>query len=600
MTKRKSLPRTEGENPEAVTPWTSWIPWRAERSEASETSASPTNESSEEPGPIPDINPSPDEVQSGTEVPSTTPPSLRTIRARMLTKPIPALARSSQTKPSTGSDPAKQNDKRPPSLVLPTLDEILSRPPRVWAPRPGLWTRTMGAMNAYLFPRTARDESHQSTPSGDFSRQFESGSNVPHLHAEHERAMPRAYSALGKDPDRRRHLYAGVRRVVVIGVHGWFAQSIFKSVIGAPVGTSQRFASMMAASVRHQFQEAGFPLEEDSVTILAPQHDGRVDERTERFFEEIVQNPKSLQAIQEADALLIASHSQGAVVATLLLDRLIEEALLDPERTRTCVLSMCGVYQGPFVHLQKSLASSYINYFETGAARELFEFQASDSAVSVQHRDAYERILQNGVKMVHIGSLDDNVVPMYSALYSSVAHPSILRAVYIDGMAFPETDFLIRLVLLCVAVRNNGFHDYNLLTLLSASVAGSLYGGLGHSLIYDEPNVYDFATRYLFDTQSPARTGATNIPLTAARHSAQRWNPYDLPWALRGLLDDKTIEMFFKEDIQEVIKDYAHWNPTSKPLRDLRWRLAPVRTLTIPDQTEPQAPTEHSRGMSKL
>ncbi|WFD00600.1 hypothetical protein MYAM1_003351 [Malassezia yamatoensis] len=518
----------------------------------------------------------------------------------MLTKPIPALARSSQAKSSTEDDPAKQLDRRVPSLVLPTLDEILSRPPRAWAPRPGLWTRTVGAMNAYLFPKTARDASRISTVHSDSSILMRNESNATHLYAEHEQAMPRAYSALGKVPDRRRHRYYGVQRVVVIGVHGWFAQSIFKSVIGAPVGTSMRFASMMAASVRRQFQEAGFPLEEDSVTIIAPQHDGRVDVRTDRFFDEIVQDPKSLQAIQEADALLIASHSQGAVVATMLLDRLIQEALLDPQRTRTCVLSMCGVYQGPFVHLQKSLASSYINYFETGAARELFEFQAYDSTVSTQHRDAYGRILAKGVKMVHIGSLDDNVVPMYSALYCSVAHPSILRAVYIDGVAFPETDFLIRLVLLCVAVRNNGFHDHNLLILLSASVAGSLYGGLGHSLIYDEPSVYDFATRYLFDTQSPARTGATNIPLTASRYSAQRWNPYDLPWALRGLLDDQTISRFFQEDIREVIQDYAHWNPTSKPLKDLRWRLAPVRTLPIADETETQAPTEPTRGLSKL
>ena len=84
------------------------------------------------------------------------------------------------------------------------------------------------------------------------------------------------------------------------------------------------------------------------------------------------------------------------------------------------------------------MTSSYLSYFETDAARELFDFQASDSVVSIPHRAAYRRILAAGVKCVHIGSVDDNVVPLYSALFSCAAHPSILRAVYVDGIAFPQ------------------------------------------------------------------------------------------------------------------------------------------------------------------
>ncbi len=39
-------------------------------------------------------------------------------------------------------------------------------------------------------------------------------------------------------------------------------------------------------------------------------------------------------------------------------------------------------------------------------------------------------------KMVYIASLNDQVVPLYSGLFTNVNHPLILRAVYIDGDAY--------------------------------------------------------------------------------------------------------------------------------------------------------------------
>ncbi|WFD03498.1 hypothetical protein MOBT1_002189 [Malassezia obtusa] len=563
-----------------------WVPWRSSTPNAPPEVDGP---------PIPNPEPAPEDVPSGTEKP-TQP---RMIKARMRTVPLPALAKASKSNASEAAP------TRVPSLVLPSFDDTFARPPRVWAPRAGIWERTVGALNAYFFPKGSQNDRRPRLTTA-LPKQPQHGTAAPHLHAEHEQAMPRAYRVLGDDRTGATRGYKRAKKVVVLGVHGWFAQSIFKNVIGPPVGTSMRFATMMAGSVREHFSEAGCPLPTDAVTIIAPQHDGRVEERTRRFFEEIVQNDEWVQALRDADALMVAAHSQGAVVATLLLDQLLREGVVDAKRTRIGVLSMCGIYQGPFVHLQSSLASSYIHYFETGAARELFEFQTSDSPVSQKHRAAYEANLAAGVKMVHVGSIDDNVVPLYSALYASAAHPSVLRAVYIDGVAFPKTDFLISLIILCVAVRNCGFHDHNLLTLLSASVAGSLYSGLGHSLIYDEPAVYTLATRFLFETNSPQSSGAAQIPLVTTPFAAQRWNPYELPWGLRGLLEDETIHYFFRDDITEVVQDYRLWQPTSKPLKDLQWRLSPMRTVPIPEARPPTADPDASRaemperGLSKL
>lgn len=235
------------------------------------------------------------------------------------------------------------------------------------------------------------------------------------------------------------------------------------------------------------------------------------------------------------------------------------------------------------MHLKSALTSSYINYFETAAAKELFEFQSSESVISGQLQSKYRAILAAGAKVVHVGAMDDNVVPLYSALYSAAAHPSILRAMYVDSSAYPRRDFLVMLLVLCVAVRNCGFHDHNLLSLLSASVAGSLYTGLGHSVLYDDPAVYGLATRYLFETYSPTTSGAADIPLVTMPFAPQRWNSYELPWSMRGLLEDKVIQHFFQYDIHAVVRDFTSWRPSGRQLKELQWRLSPLRTVKLPE-----------------
>jgi hypothetical protein len=51
------------------------------------------------------------------------------------------------------------------------------------------------------------------------------------------------------------------------------------------------------------------------------------------------------------------------------------------------------------------------------------------------------------VKMVYIASLNDQVVPLYSGLFTAASHPLILRALYIDGDAYQYVSgFLKRIV----------------------------------------------------------------------------------------------------------------------------------------------------------
>lgn len=97
-----------------------------------------------------------------------------------------------------------------------------------------------------------------------------------------------------------------------------------------------------------------------------------------------------------ADAIFIATHSQGCIASTQLLDRLISDGHINTGKNweavaragdlydftprkapqRLCLLGLCGVHHGPLYWLNTStVVNPYITYFESHAARELFEFQ---------------------------------------------------------------------------------------------------------------------------------------------------------------------------------------------------------------------------------
>lgn len=113
-------------------------------------------------------------------------------------------------------------------------------------------------------------------------------------------------------------------------------------------------------------------------------------------------------------------------------------------------------------------------------------------------------------KTVYIASLNDQVVPIYSGLFTAASHPRILRALYIDGDAYqyvvinhtaPErsqcadrsycssSDFLSNLLVLLLRVMNSGLSDGGLLNHLSEATAGTL-SGVGHSTVYEELATY--------------------------------------------------------------------------------------------------------------
>lgn len=149
----------------------------------------------------------------------------------------------------------------------------------------------------------------------------------------------------------------------------------------------------------------------------------------------------------------------------------------------TTVAAMAGINLGPFYHLPTSIL--------TGAAKELFEFQKSESAVSKKYIQALRTVLAHHVRLLFVGSIDDQLVPLESSTFSNIHHPYIFRAVFIDGRVHAP-DFLSHLVGFAMKLRNIGISEHGLIRELSVPLAGNLYNGEGHSRIYDDNAVYEY------------------------------------------------------------------------------------------------------------
>lgn len=134
--------------------------------------------------------------------------------------------------------PTPRESDAPQSLVLPSFEDTFDRPPRSWPPKIGPWERLQAAVATALTGTPPRNISQLNrslkTDKTPALAPSNSGAAAPHLHNEHESSMPRTFSVLGT----RRAGPGGcadVKRVAIIGVHGWFAQSLIKTVMGPPM-----------------------------------------------------------------------------------------------------------------------------------------------------------------------------------------------------------------------------------------------------------------------------------------------------------------------------------------------------------------------------
>ncbi|KAJ3756772.1 hypothetical protein EV360DRAFT_47409 [Lentinula raphanica] len=506
----------------------------------------------------------------------------------------PDALKKEKSKATTKSGTSTPAPPPPPNLVLPTWEDTFLTLPRSWVPEQYLPTTnsTTGGLGTTL-GKTMRYMSGMLL-----------GADTDLLARERQKLrellnwgqnLPRAWEALIAQEEIRKDVTKGCKKVVVIGIHGWFPGAVMRSMLGEPTGTSPKFVNMMEQALE-EFQST-HGVKFDKVTKIPLEGEGTIDRRVEKLYSNLLSNESWVEDLHRADVVFVATHSQGSVVSTHLLDRLIRdrhirttknaasEPILDlgtnmiplpPQRV--CCLCLCGIHLGPLRYLSSSsLLQPYIQqYFESAAARELFEFQNTESDVSKAYVRALQNVLHNEVKMVYVASLNDQVVPIYSGLFTSASHPLILRALYIDGDAYHSSDFLTNLLVLLLRVLNCGLSDSGLIAHLSEATAGSL-SGIGHSTAYEEQSTFSLAVDYLF----LANNGFEDHPDLIVEHfnASHEMNDYEIPWALRDLIADEKVAHHFSREITQLRDAFRDWHPKTTILRDIKRKLQPIQRL---------------------
>ncbi|KAK4456799.1 hypothetical protein QBC42DRAFT_350993 [Cladorrhinum samala] len=356
-----------------------------------------------------------------------------------------------------------------------------------------------------------------------------------------------------------------IKKAIAIGVHGLFPANYLRPMIGQPTGTSIKFANHSAEAIRRWADSHG--CQDCEIEKVALEGEGKIGERVENLWKLLL---NWIDQIRSADLILIGCHSQGVPVSIMLLAKLIEMGVVTGAKVGVC--AMAGVSLGPFPDYTRS-SMGYL----MGSAAELWAFADPQSEVSQRLEASVKAVLAYGARITYIGSIDDQLVPLESAIYAPAHHPYIFRAAFIDGRIHAP-DFIAHLVGFALKLRNLGVSDHGLIKELSTPLAGSLYSGEGHSRLYDDPQVYDLALMHALETTDVVAAQECEVKRTGVAGATTPNNPYLLPWIMRGLLEEDFVKTDLSDETAELVRQFDDWKPVTKALKDVKYRLEAVRS----------------------
>ncbi|KAE9963579.1 hypothetical protein BLS_009147 [Venturia inaequalis] len=352
-----------------------------------------------------------------------------------------------------------------------------------------------------------------------------------------------------------------IKKAIAIGIHGFFPSPIFQKILGQPTGTSIRFSNSAAQAIKNWTDERGYECEIEKIAL---EGEGFIADRVDTLWKLLL---NWVEHLRQADFIMVACHSQGVPVAIMLVAKLIAFGCVSGARIGVC--AMAGINLGPFAEYKSRIFG--------GSALELFDFGNPSSKVSQMYQHALEEALRFGTRIVYVGSIDDQLVSMESSTFSTLTHPLIYRAVFVDGRLH-TSDFLSNLIGFTLKLRNLGLSDHGLIRELSPAVAGSLYTGEGHSTLYHHLPIYELAVKHSLETTSLAKPMEPIVKKYEGPPGLKEANPYFLPWAMRGILEEEVVKRELGSDIEMLLSMFEEWRPISKGLKDVKFRLEAVRS----------------------
>lgn len=106
---------------------------------------------------------------------------------------------------------------------------------------------------------------------------------------------------------------------------------------------SVKFAEEMAEPVQRHLEE--HEARSFNIQSIALVGEWTVGDRLDKLFKQLSERKEWVDALAEADVVFLATHSQGTVVSTQLLDRMLEKGLVVGPKTH--MMAMCGIAHGP-------------------------------------------------------------------------------------------------------------------------------------------------------------------------------------------------------------------------------------------------------------
>lgn len=371
-----------------------------------------------------------------------------------------------------------------------------------------------------------------------------------------------------------------IHNVVVIGVHGFLPIKLVRNLIGQSTGSSMRFVEHAAACIKLSIPKA-------TIHTIALEGEGMIHDRVAKLLV-ILKNWQEVLA--SADYVMVVAHGLGVPVAVHLLEQMMHHFTL-PHRIN--LLSMAGPFAGPFLGLDSKVVLRAYTSAENAIISELFELQRHLTVSERLH--ASMRFLANrNVKITLAAGVDDQIVPMYSALAFNLHHANIFRVLSCEKAAVPQ--FILTLLKIVLMVRNVGYSDHNLLRDLSERCQGSVGDQGGHAKIYDNDDVYHLAIVHSLSTTTLKQERDLVVetqPIGPHRSSGFSISMYDetlaqnmfhLPWNVRGMVNDlmKIKHLGNVALVEELLEDYNKWEP-QKAWRDIKFCFQVFEDASVED-----------------
>ncbi|EJS42463.1 YML020W [Saccharomyces arboricola H-6] len=462
-----------------------------------------------------------------------------------------------------------------PNIVVPSFDILPKR--TIW----NTFTSTILKLKTEYWdsrpPSRIREEEGAQDPQNQIKEGTNAGVNVEKNEEPLEHNRETLYRV---DPWKKINLLSDYQsrpiRVLLVGVHGFFPTKIIRPFIGEPTGTSTKFVTEAEEIVKEYFDQYKVPIE---INKIALEREGEIFDRVDFFYEVMKHWSKE---INNSDFIYFVSHSQGCPVTIMLLAKLIKNGVINLDNSQffndeiqfcsskkiISILAMAGINNGPFYGADQTLFVRAYQTIEKDSLRELFEFQKFDSKQSQSLIEGLRTVISNNVKITFVGSINDQLVPLYSSTCLFVNHPNIFRAIFIDrGSQTPA--FITRIVKIAGSLLDLGYNDHGIIKEISGSLAGTLTGG-GHSSIYNEKQVYHLGIKFALETTDLSEIFP--VEYSPYKLSELGANPYRLPWCMRGLMYESN-KHFSNEEIKMLFKEFEEWEPETKQLKDIKNRL---------------------------